>query len=184
MKVINLSQDMITLVDDNDFDFLSQWKWVAANTNSKASTHFTNKFYAIAWDKVNKSGKILRMSKMIWEQNFGVVEKGLIIDHINSNALDNRKENLRLITKSINNFNKKKTTRPCSSIYKGVSFNIRVNKWEVKIYKGGKGYRCGFFHKEAEAAMVYNEQALKLFGEYANLNIILTGGEDGQPGPI
>ena len=91
------------------------------------------------------------------------------VDHIDGNRENNIYTNLRWATHSENGMNctKKKNT---SSIYKGVSFNRRLHKWSAQIKLNKKNIFIGYFMDETEAAKVYDEKAMELFGEYAKLN--------------
>ena len=92
------------------------------------------------------------------------------IDHINHIRDDNRIENLREVTRSQNQFNRIKIYG--LSKYKGVSWDTRSGKWVVQIQKDGKRKNLGYFDSEEKGAEAYNIEAKKLFGKYANLNII------------
>lgn len=96
--------------------------------------------------------------------------EGLIVDHINGNKLDNRKENLRFVTPQQNVHNKRKTIQDTSSKYKGVSWNKRRKGWLAYIMVNGKREVIGLFSNEESAANAYNHYAKKYFGEYARLN--------------
>jgi len=78
------------------------------------------------------------------------------IDHININPLDNRIENLRVLTHSQNNRNQKKR-KNCSSQYKGVNWNKQNNKWKAQININGKVKYLGLFTNEEEAAETYKK---------------------------
>lgn len=90
----------------------------------------------------------------------------LQVDHINGNGLDNRKNNLRMVTSQQNNFNRK----PINSKYKGVAFHKSCNSWEAKICLNQKRIYIGMFKTDKEAAQAYNLKAIELFGEFAYLN--------------
>lgn len=92
----------------------------------------------------------------------------LVVDHINGNTIDNRKENLRLCSNIDNTKNLKKQHNGYTSQYKGVSFYTRDSNWEVNV----AGYYYGRYATEIEAAKLYNEKATLLFGEFARLNVI------------
>lgn len=101
----------------------------------------------------------------------------MIVDHINGNTLDNRKENLRIVTAKQSSYNKRKYKRDDStSAYKGVFKVVRVQKsgtkvfFTAKICKDGKRMHLGCFDNEIDAARAYNTKAKELFGEFANLN--------------
>lgn len=98
-----------------------------------------------------------------------------IIDHINGDGLDNRKQNLRICTKSENACNRG-IDRDNTSGYKGVCYisnkTKRVKRWIAQIAINKKHICIGYFHTKEEAAIAYNEAATKYHGEFAKLNII------------
>ncbi len=97
----------------------------------------------------------------------------VLVDHTNRNTLDTRKGNLRTCTRAENNRNAKKNSRGVSK-YKGVT--IRPSgRFGVYIQQNGKPTCLGTYDSEEEAALKYNDKAVEIFGEFANLNIV-TGG--------
>lgn len=101
-----------------------------------------------------------------------ILKTNLEVDHINGDTLDNRRCNLRSVTRQQNLMNQKKQTRKTTSKYKGVSFNKTNNKWSARITLNRKLMCLGSFKTEEIAAEAYNAAAKRLFGEYAKLNII------------
>ena len=95
--------------------------------------------------------------------------KGVWVDHIDGNGLNNRKSNLRLCSATENACNRRPVPN-CHSRYKGVSWHKRQKKWAVRIAKRGKGIHLGSFDDEIEAAVAYDRKAEVLFGEFAYLN--------------
>jgi hypothetical protein len=89
------------------------------------------------------------------------------VDHINSDALDNRRCNLRLATAAQNSANARKQNRKTSSIYKGVARSGRG--WIAYIGATPKVY-LGYFKHECAAALAYNEAAREKYGSFARLN--------------
>lgn len=157
-KKIQLTQGKFALVDAEDFEKLSKYSWC-----------FDGRNYAVRnkWDKKNKIGKIVYMHREL----FGV-DIGKYVDHINGNQLDNRKENLRIVTHAENIRNQKVNPKRGRSKYKGVYWNKEKNKWQAQITFNYKCKSLGRFFKEKDAAIAYNHAAKELFGEYANLNIV------------
>jgi hypothetical protein len=92
-----------------------------------------------------------------------------VVDHINRNPLDNRKANLRIITRSQNMMNKTSQSSS-SSKYIGVSFDKNRNKWVAQIAYQGKHKFLGRFNNEIDAAKARDAGTLKYFKEYGNLN--------------
>ena len=95
------------------------------------------------------------------------LERNEIIDHVNGNGLDNRRENLRISTNSQNLANRRKNCNNTSG-FKGVQ--PKRKKYSACVGFQGKKIRLGVYDTPEEAARAYDEKAKELFGEYANLN--------------
>ena len=93
------------------------------------------------------------------------------IDHRDRNKLNNYYENLRWCSYQQNSMNATKASNR-SSGFKGVSFHKQANKWTAQIMTKGKLKYLGLFESEKEAAKMYNEKAIELFGDFAKLNEI------------
>lgn len=93
-----------------------------------------------------------------------------IVDHINRNTLDNRRENLRICTYSENNINRKTKS---SSGYRGVYQEGLHNKWRVQIHFRGNSMRIGGFKTKERAAVAYNNIASRMYGKFAVLNPVV-----------
>jgi len=95
--------------------------------------------------------------------------KGVIIDHINGNTLDNRKCNLRICTHSQNSCNSKRRVDNTSG-YKGVTFRkgSKTNKWAAHIGINGVNKALGCYPTPEEAYAAYCKAAKELHGEFAN----------------
>jgi hypothetical protein len=94
------------------------------------------------------------------------------IDHINQNKFDNRKINLRECNYKENGYNRNKTIENTSG-FKGVTFNKKAKKWVSQIMVNYKHIHLGYFTNSKDAAIAYNEGAIKYHGEFACLNEIL-----------
>lgn len=95
---------------------------------------------------------------------------GLEVDHINRNGLDNRRENLRIVTSSQNKANSPGWKNRLSK-YKGVSRHKDCKVWNSEIQKDGNRYHLGYFKTEIEAAFARDIAAKILFGKYAYINL-------------
>ena len=152
MVRIKLTKNKYALIDNEDFDLVSQCSW-----------HCTKTGYA----QSNKKHWKVLMHRLI----LGFPKHN--IDHKNGNGLDNRRENLRLCNQSQNTANSgiRKTNK---SGYKGVTCENRNPnmKWVANLTKNYKHIYIGAFRTKESAARAYNQRALKEFGEFANLNIL------------
>lgn len=101
MKIIGLTKGMITTVDDDDYEFITNMGcWYAS---------FSGCDYYAKRDEIIDGYKIRHyMHRVIMERSTGMeIPKGMEVDHINHNTLDNTKENLRIVTKWENNKNRR-----------------------------------------------------------------------------
>ena len=82
----------------------------------------------------------------------------LVVDHINDNKLDNKVENLQIVTIRFNSY---KTQDKYVSKYKGVSWHKRSKKWQSRIEIDGKRKHLGQFTDEHEASIAYQNALIK-----------------------
>ncbi len=157
MKRIPLTQGKFALIDDKDFDLVSQHKWYA--DGRRRYTYYARADILKDGDKKTT----LRMHRLIMNP-----ANGMEVDHIDGNGLNNCRLNLRICTRSQNARNQH--PRGGSSQYKGVSWHKRDKKWQVRIKANGNRSHLGTFTDEIEAAKVYDKAAKKLFKEFAYLN--------------
>jgi len=159
-KEIKLTQGKVAIVDDEDFDYLNQFKWYA---NKKYK-----KYYVVRNVKdIQGKHTLLSMHRFI----IGNTDSKMHTDHINGNTLDNRKENLRICTAAENIRNQKQQINNKSG-YKGVHWKKLSNKWYSEIRYKNKSIHLGCFINIMDAARAYNAAAIKYHGEFANINKI------------
>lgn len=156
MKEIQLTQDQVSLVDDEDYEYLNQWKWSAHYSPSVSS------YYAVRNSSRTTGKALIYMHRVITK-----AIKGLQCDHINHNTLDNRKENLRVCSVSQNHQNKDKYKNNKSG-YKGVSRHGL--KWRAQLVVNGVFYLQESFENKEDAARAYDKAAKQYHGEFAYLN--------------
>ena len=101
----------------------------------------------------------------------GKPPEGKIVDHADTDTMNNRKYNLRIINLSESGMNRSKSANRTSK-YKGVSWAKSKQKWLVYIRVNKNNTYIGKFDRENTAGRMYNQFAKKYFGEYAKLNII------------
>lgn len=159
MKEIVLNNGNVCLVDTTEFEELSKYKWGSVGTKF---------MYAARGTK--KQGKY---TKILMHREITKAKQNEIVDHINGNTLDNRKQNLRLTDRAGNTKNSLKRSDG-SSKYKGVRKSYLSKngpRYSVRIQiSKSKRIFVGYFKSEVEAAKAYNEAAIKYFGEFARLN--------------
>lgn len=147
---IQLTQGKQALVDKADFEWLSQWKW-----------YYIKDGYAVRSDySQGRTPRQVKMHRQIMNE-----PEGLQVDHKNTNKLDNRRENLRVATVNQNQQNSSLPKNNTSG-YKGVSKPRRGLGWIASIQRQYLGY----YKTPEEAALAYNIEATKRFGEFARLN--------------
>ena len=153
---IPLTQGKHAMVDAEDYERVRRHKWWLARTG--------NQFYA----QGRCCGRSIRMHQFIMNP-----PKGMVVDHIDGNGLNNRRGNLRICTQRQNAWNHKCTKQEnASSQYIGVyRYKDRPDKSYVKVQCAGDVTNLGPFDCEIEAARARDRKAIELFGEFARLNL-------------
>jgi len=145
-------------IDCEDFEKIKNHNWHVAKQNQG--------FVATSDVRTNKKQRTITMHRIITD-----CPKGMVVDHINHNPLDNRKENLRICTSAENTRNRK-IKEGCTSKYKGVIYREKRKKYVATIVFNRKTYNLGYYKNEIDAAIAYNEAAIKYHGEFAYINKI------------
>lgn len=109
--------------------------------------------------KVN--GKTVRLHRLVTK-----ALKGQVVDHINHNTLDNRKENLRIVTVTENSRNHKIKNNNTSGVT-GVRWHKRDCMWEAFIVVDNKQKHLGSFDNKEDAINARKLAEDKYFGEYS-----------------
>ena len=157
MTEIRLTQGNIALIDDEDFERISQYHWC-----------FDGRYVIANPSKPRNIIKRIYLHRLVMN-----TPDGFETDHINRNKLDNRKSNLRVCT-HIENAQHKITYNKYG--YKGINLmkdNGRTKKWRSRIIVNTKEILLGYFSTKEKAARAYNKAATKYFGEFAILNPIV-----------
>lgn len=161
MKLIPLTQGKFAQVDDEDYEYLNQWKWYAHNCSDLC--------YARRSYRSDGGVKIfVTMHRIIMK----TINTKLQVDHKDHNGLNCQKYNLRICTSSENCRNRRKGKRISASKFVGINWVKAKGRWVSLIYINRKIKYLGMFKNEIDAALCYNEAAKKYFGEFANLNIV------------
>jgi hypothetical protein len=154
-----LGNGLFAICDWCDFNSVKSFKWNSTSLDSRVQ-------WAWAHDVENggEKRKKVAMHNVIMKPS-----EGFIVDHINGNGLDNRRSNLRIVTRQQNTFNS--VHKGGTSKYKGVALDKESGLWRAYIAKDGKRTWLGRFPDELSAAIAYDKAAKDMFGEYAKLNI-------------
>ena len=145
VKCTNPNTKAYFIIDKDDISIVDGYLW------NKCSDGYLSSY----------TGKIHRLI-----MNADVKE---VVDHINGDVTDNRRCNLRICTSQQNSCNRDKSITNTSG-YKGVS--SEYGKWKASIQVNRKIFNLGRFATKEQAALAYNEAAIKYHGEFARLNII------------
>ncbi len=155
MKEIQLTQDKVALVDDIDYEYLSQWKWCA----SWDGKHWR----PVRGVWIDGKSKIFRMYILIAER---MEIDANYIDHKDRNPLNNQRLNLRGATGSQNGQNRGINSNNTTGV-KGVSFHTSRGRYRARIRVEGIQYFLGYFDTVAEAEKVVVAKREELVGEFA-----------------
>ena len=156
-KEIELRPGFTVIIDDADYERVSKFRW---------NLHKTPKNYYAYRNERNGSW---RRRQLIHHFLLGTETSDTLIDHVNGNGLDNRRENLRICSKKENCRNTPKRCNNTSG-YKGVGKCGK--KWRAMIGVDGKRTHLGVFENIIDAVKAYNDAAIKYHGEFARLNEI------------
>jgi hypothetical protein len=124
------------------------------------------------WYAIRSAGPVGRRTNPYLHRAILNVSPDAHVDHTNGDGLDNKRENLRVVTRNQNMWNTNGHS-DSSSRFKGVSWFSKNRKWVARISKAGRRFNLGVFKCEIEAALVYDYAAARLFGSFAKLNFPL-----------
>lgn len=130
--------------------------------------------YKKEYMQIRCSGFSMTSHRLAWIYVNGDIPEGMEIDHINGNGLDNRIENLRLVSRVENGRNLKKKSTNKSGVT-GVSWSKDRNKWVASIMVGGKTIYLGRFSSFDDAVSKRKSAEIKYgfhknHGKSRNLN--------------
>jgi hypothetical protein len=163
MKEIKLSKGMVALVDDTDYEYINQWSWYAIKVGRR--------HYAVRKGKRTPLGREnFLMHRVIMDTPIG-----LEVDHIDHDGLNNQRYNLRNCTHRQNIRNKRKQVNNKTGyvgvrIKKDKKFNPPHIHIIATITLEDRVLFLGSFKTIKQAAIAYDNAAIKYFGEFANLN--------------
>jgi hypothetical protein len=188
---IPLTQGKFALVDPDDYYWLSNYKWHAVK---KGKRFYASRFetrngkrlhiymhrqimqHVIASDRSRRSvakTEAKQSENAVRTTQYAVRNElpgNLFVDHIDRDPLNNSKSNLRLATRTQNNWNSDRGKNWGSSKYKGVSWKPQKRKWQAVFYLDNRSISLGYFIDEIAAAKAYDRAAIRCRGKWAVLN--------------
>ncbi|MED1954624.1 HNH endonuclease [Brevibacillus centrosporus] len=132
-----------TLIDTEDLGIVQKHRWFAYKSTT------TQKFYAKAQDYIDQKVVDIRLHRLLTN-----APKGMFVDHINHDPLDNRRSNLRVVSNMENMQNRSGSQRNSKSGVRGVSWSKKQNRWKAAIGVNGKSMYLGAFTTIEEAEKV------------------------------
>lgn len=155
---VPLSQGLFAIIDARDAGVVGQFNWSAV---CATGTCYAQRM--IPQERREEEGRnLVKMHRQI----MGI--DGPHVDHEDGNGLNNRRSNLRHASHAQNCMN-----RPAAKIkdgYKGVRRAYRGPYWQATIGIGKSYIHLGTFESDVIAAQAYDLAAIKMHGEFANLN--------------
>lgn len=148
--LVEATRGGFVMIDRQDVEKVGQYAWHLTRHGGHAAARI--------------DGKIVLMHRFLMNP-----PKGMQVDHINHNTLDNRRSNLRTCSGAENSKNTR-SHAGSSSVFKGVWWNKEKGKWSCQIAIGNRKKHIGHFLTEEAAARAYDAKAKQLFGGFACLN--------------
>lgn len=164
---IEINHAQVVTVSPEDMEFVLEFKYWTQRSDG----------YVVRGRR--KSGKyhLFYLHREIFRRQGEFIPEDMVVDHINRDKLDNRRENLRLVDKQQSAYNRGRNSKGTTSKFKGVSGSYQEG-WKVHITVEGRSLYLGTYLSERIAAGVYNNAARQLHGEYAVLNQLTNDDDD------
>jgi hypothetical protein len=157
IAIIPLTKGQVAIVDRSDADLVGQWNWMALPRPGGRG------HYAVTQDYTKGRQKTIYMHRLLLN-----APRGVEVDHIDRETLNNRRSNLRLASHSENKWNTAARKNNTSG-YKGVHYEKRRGHYIALAYRHGKRHYFGSFATAEEAYAAYCQKVKKLHGEFARV---------------
>jgi hypothetical protein len=161
MKEIPLTKGKVAVIDDEDYESLARHRWITQEVRPTYKGRvYASKFYA----RASCRGPALLMHRLITS-----APKGMDVDHIDGDGLNNRRCNLRICTRSQNQRNKRVANRNgfCGVVFKAKK---KTNQYAAQITVDKKTVYVGYFDTAERAARAADSARYAIAGEFAKLN--------------
>ncbi len=164
-------KEVTVLVNKEDHDYLTQWKWQREN-------RFKTNHHSISVKRIdNRKGKhnTLYMQRVIYERAYGEIPINMFViqkkTNVDRTIINYKRDNIELSTTSMlmSQIRKNKDLDRTSQ-FKGVHWVTSEGKWRACIRYDGKKYTIGRFVDEVLAAEAYDKKAVSLNPDFKILN--------------
>jgi hypothetical protein len=169
MAELTTQNGFTVTLDDQDIELFAKYRWFAYAPESRENRTI-RRLYVMTHIYLGVENGRSHSKTVYLHRLIAGAQPGETVDHINMDALDNRRANLRIASRSQQNMNRDLSVRNTSG-KKGVHFYSRYGTWQAYINVPGKGrIHLGYFQTRDEAAKAYDKAALEHFGEFARVN--------------
>ena len=164
---IELTKGHVTVVDDGDFEWLSVVSWSAQIAHT-GSVYAQARFVRLQPDGTRRASGCRQMQRVILDPD-GQRPRSVKADHIDGDTLNNQRSNLRFVTDSVSNINRRLFKTNVSG-FRGVHWVTDKQRWRAGLKLNGKVHWGGLFDTALEAGRAYNALAILHYGTDAQLN--------------
>jgi hypothetical protein len=151
MKTIQLTRGLVSLVDDADYESVSNHSWYAMMPKGARTWYAASRM----------GGRIVMLHRFLMNP-----PTKMVVDHIDGNGLHNFRSNLRVCTQSQNGANRPKARK--NGGFKGVC--KQGSRFVAYIRPNRVKEHLGSFATAEDAAMAYDNRARQVWGEFAKTN--------------
>jgi hypothetical protein len=162
---VPLTKGFVAVVDVEDWDKVRPYNWHAALHNGVPYAART------IHERVPYSGPTRKGKTVLLHCAISGIDSSSDVDHRDRNTLNNKRDNLRVATRSQNYANQKVRSTNTSG-FKGVNWSKSHRAWCARICVNYKRVNLGDFSTAEDAARAYNTAAQHHFGEFAKLNLV------------
>lgn len=113
---------------------------------------------SVGYFRIRSKGKVYLLHRLIMK-----AKKGEIVDHIDQDKTNCKRDNLRIVDKSLNNYNRKSKNK----FGRGIYFDKNGSRFRACISYKNKTLKLGSFNNVIEAKKAYNKKALEIYGSNA-----------------
>jgi hypothetical protein len=157
---VPLTKGYEAVIDAECVDMVAAFSWTASEELRQDGT--VRRCSAHRMARVSGGRKKVFLHRLIFGR-----ETDLDIDHIDGDALNNRRANLREVTKSQNQHNRRLQAN--ASGLKGVTWDRDRRVWRARIGINGKRIQLGRFSNKKDAYAAYREASARLHGEFGRV---------------